>query len=296
MIEQLESVHKHSQSTALKLGVWGVFITLVITIAVGFMFMDVDDPLARKAHWIVLIIGLALTVVTVVGILLNDDSQHHYRRNLVAEGRKEAEDADAAVKKAKAKLIEARIDYVRAQTDVLNTPAAARVFQLPTPPTSSSAPMYQNDERMRDDEDDDSMRDEDATPAEVELDLPPMKTITTSAPEPQREMRVTSHGMPIGMTETMAQKEVRIRKLGTLIWERCQACDPVTQKAVKERIEMKEGGLLRSNQDITDALDFLAGQGLIEPSKGQGISRRWMSIIRAEHARARARAREGAGH
>jgi hypothetical protein len=299
MIEQLESVHKHSQSTALKLGVWGVFITLVVTIATGFMFMDVDDPLARKAHWIVLIIGLVITVITVVSILLNDDAQHHYRRNLVAEGRKKAEDADADLKSARADLIKARIDYVRAQTNVLNAPPAARVYQLPTAPASSNAPVFENDERMRDDEDDDPMHDEDATPAEVELEaprnLPPAKTIAPATPEPEHDMRVTSRGMPIGMTETMAQKEVRIRRLGTLIWERCQACDPVTQKAIKERIEMKEGGLLRSNQDITDALDYLAGQGLIEPSKGQGISRRWMSVIRAERARERARAREGAG-
>lgn len=289
MIEQLETVHKHSQSTALKLGVWGVFITLVVTIAVGFMFMDVDDGLARKAHWIVLIIGLVITVIVVVSILLNDDAQHHYRRNLVAEGRKKAEDADADLKSAKADLIKARIDYVKAQTNVLNAPPAARVYSLPTPPASSAAPIYHNDERIGDD--DDAMLDEDATPGEVELEaprnLPPLKTIT---PEPAHEIRITSRGVPLGMTETMAQKEARIRKLATQIWERCQHCDPVTQKAVKDRIEMREGGLLRSNQDITDALDYLAGQGLVEPSKGQGISRRWMSVIRAERARARERA------
>jgi hypothetical protein len=296
--DMVETVHKHSRDIALKVGIWGGIATGVLTLAIGFLFMDVDDPLARKAHWITLILGTVITVIVVIAVLLNDNEQHHYRRNLQAEAYKAEVDADVEVKKAKADLTKARVEYINEQRRVIGRPVGARVYERPALPTPSNAPIYTNDQR-----DDDPMSDEDALPVEAEIEMPRDDEDDASdvAGETSTDVQTTSTGQVI-VTESMAERQVRIYTLAQRIYEICRDCDPLTQDAIKRRIRMQAGGLLRSNQDITDALDLMAERNLVTPSMGKGVARRWTNAVRAEQTaraeadtRARTRVREGAG-
>lgn len=296
--DMVETVHKHSRDIALKVGIWGGIATGVLTVAIGFLFMDVDDPFARKAHWITLILGTVITVIVVIAVLLNDNEQHHYRRNLQAEAYKAEVDADVEVKKAKADLTKARIEYINEQRRVIGRPVGARVYERAALPTPSNAPVYTNDQR-----DDDPMADEDALPVEAEMEMSRDDEDIAGdvAGETSTDVQTTSTGQVI-VTESMAERQVRIYSLAQRIYEICRDCDPLTQDAIKRRIPMKTGGLLRSNQDITDALDLMAERNLVTPSVGKGVARRWTTAVRAEQAarsesdmRIRARTREGAG-
>lgn len=295
-MNEFESVQKHSRDIALKVGVWGALATGVLTFAVGFLFMDIDDPLARKAHWIILILGVLITVSVVIAVLLNDNEQHHYRRNMDIEVRKSEIDADNELKRARAELTKARTEFVNEQRRVLGRPVGARVYEAPALPQGANPPTYTNDER------DDAMSDDEALPIEAQISTArddDDDDASDVAGETQDDVRITTTGQPIYLTETAAQKQVRIRQLAQRIYVICHDCDPLTQEAIKRRIPLQAGGLLRSNQDITDALDLMATNQLVTPSVGQGVKRRWLSAVRAEQRAAqsvaRAHAREGAG-
>jgi hypothetical protein len=279
-MNEIETIHKHSRDIALKVGVFGAITTLAVTLAVGFLFADVDDALARKAHWIVFMLGVLITSTTAIAVLLNDNEQHHYRRNLQAESRKANDDADAELKRTRAKLAEARIEYINEQRRVIGRPIGARVYERPALPAASSATVYTNGQRN-----DDSMADEEALPVEAEMEMPGDDDEGDDvAGETAADVQTTATGQVI-VTESMAERQVRIYTLAQRIYEICRDCDPLTQDAIKRRIPMKAGGLLRSNQDITDALDLMADRNLVTPSMGKGIARRWTTAVQAEQAR-----------
>ncbi len=276
-MNEFESVQKHSRDIALKVGVWGGIATGVLTFAVGFLFMDIDDPLARKAHWIILILGVLITVSVVIAVLLNDNEQHHYRRNMDVEVRKSEIDADNELKRARAELTKARTEFVNEQRRVIGRPIGARVYELPAVPSASTPAIYTNGRR-----DDDVLADEDALTVETQFESPVNDDDDTDvAGETRDDVQITTTGQVIA-TESMAERKVRIHSLARRIYDMCRDCDPLTQEKIKERIPQRVGGLLRSNQDITDALNLLTERNLVTPSVGKGVIRRWNSAVNAE--------------
>lgn len=279
-MNEFESVQKHSRDIALKVGVWGGIATGVLTFAVGFLFMDIDDPVARKAHWIILILGVLITVSVVIAVLLNDNEQHHYRRNLDVEVRKSEIDADNELKRARAELTKARTEFVNEQRRVIGRPIGARVYELPPVPSASTPAIYTNGRR-----DDDAMSDDEALPVETQISEVRDDDDDDGdvAGETRDDVQTTSTGQIIA-TESMAERQVRIQSLARRIYDMCRDCDPLTQERIKERIPQRIGGLLRSNQDITDALNLLTDRNLVTPSVGKGVIRRWNSAVNAERA------------
>lgn len=208
----------------------------------------------------------AIASILTIHVIL--ERAHVQRREIIEERRKLVRE------KAGLRMIEARTALTEAKTDVLSRPIPQDTRLIEAPPEMVSGPrIYQNgvlvsghgQEQLED----------------IELDDPPDA-------DP-----LDSRGRPIMVSESEADRAVRIRKLANDIYSLCRDCNP-TQANIKARIAMTPGGLLRSNQDITDALDVLAGRGWVSAAQGQGIARLWLrdGVPVDYSARARVGARE----
>lgn len=239
---------------------------------------------------LIIVFGMIVTPIGFVVAVLNDRAHHQYRRNLQAEAEAELTKAQARLGRAKARAIDAGL-LPQQNTRLLPEAAPAerpiRYFengQLVAEDLGASLARKAHQE-ARDDMldmreeldsatkiDDESARIEEADAEEAD----------TSAPElaPPRPIGV-GQGL---VSESFADKQIRIRRLAQTIYTVCASCDPLTQAAIKERIPMTKGGLLRSHQDITDALNELARVGRVTTSEGKGRARRWLHMIKEANA------------
>jgi hypothetical protein len=224
----------------------------------------------------VIVIGLFTICFLVVALVWNERSSSNHRANLAAEERLEQQRAETEMIRAKRALLEAQRDHVEYKTRVLAAPADSRGPQtLPTLAEPTHLRIYQNGELV-------NVGDEDA-----EYDEEP--------DDERAQVAGPVYAAPQLTTETVDDKRVRIRRLAQEIWSTCRDCNP-TQGNIKARIPMRPGGLLRSHQDITDALDDLAAAGRVTPQGGAGVTRYWLSVGTGQPIdySARVRAREGA--
>lgn len=254
MIDFTEKL-KQGRLAALHVAVWGIVLSIFVAAAVGLFFAESDDALLRRAHFAVAALGIAFTGVIVYRILTQDITEHHYRERLKAE--KEAERAEAEIAEANA-----RAALYRAKERAIFTPLPGRV--APALPERTERTTYDNDEEIVEEPPSHKWhfvaRDEPEASAQVEDEPAPA---------------VSARGQTI-ITESADAYNVRMVKLANRIYDVCRDVNPPTQADIIERIPRTAGGLLRSNNDITQALNILARRGLIEHEKGQGITRLWL--------------------
>ncbi len=189
---------------------------------------------------IVLSVGVMLTLSCLLSVILNERSHHHYRANLRAETQAEIEKAQAAMIEARAVALSASLQPVA---------PTARLME-PMPHRDERRMFFNGVEQPLQSEDADDepyARDDDL--------LAPMHTTITG--------------------ESQADRAVRIRNLARAIYSHCRDAEP-TQSNIRHRIGQTPGGLLRSNQDITDALNELSAAGMVSESVGAGVARRWL--------------------
>lgn len=247
MIDFTEKL-KHGRLAALHVGFWGIVLSGVIALCIGLFFAESEDPLLRRAHWIVAALGIIVTFSIVISIITNDIAQHHYRENIKAE--KEAERVEAEIEE-----INARRSLYAAKERAIYTPLPGRI--APRIPEPSSPAQYVNNERI------------DAQPTREEIDAP------VESDDDEQDETPSPRGRKV-INESAEAYDMRMRRLAGEIYSLCRDVNPPTQEAIKERIPLTAGGLLRSNDDITRALNLLATRRLIEPEKGQGITRFWL--------------------
>lgn len=254
MIDFTEKL-KHGRLAALHVGFWGIVLSGVIALCIGLFFAESEDPLLRRAHWIVAALGIIVTFSIVISIITNDIAQHHYRENIKAE--KEAERVEAEIEE-----INARRALYAAKERAIYTPLPGRI--APRIPEPSAPAQFVNNERI------------DVQPVREEIESTP----AFDGDDEQDEMPAPREiGIPrerIIINESAEAYDMRLRRLAGEIYSLCRDVNPPTQNEIKERIPITRGGLLRSNDDITRALNMLAARRLIEPEKGQGITRLWL--------------------
>lgn len=259
MIDFTEKL-KHGRLAALHVGFWGIVLSGVIALCIGLFFAESNDPMLRRAHWIAAALGIVITFSIVISIITNDIAQHHYRENMRAE--KEAERVEAEIEE-----INARRALYAAKERAIYTPLPGRV--APSLPEPSAPAMYVNGERI------------DAQPAREEMTTRVETDYDDRDEQDERDETPTPRGIGASRERSVINESadayaLRIRQLANAIYRLCRDVNPPTQDAIKERIPLTAGGLLRSNDDITRALNLLAAQRLIEPEKGQGITRFWL--------------------
>lgn len=245
---------KQGRLAALHVAVWGIVLSIFTAAAVGLFFAESDDALMRRAHFAVAALGIAFTGVIVYRILTGDITEHHYRERLKAE--KDAERVAAEIEE-----INARRALYAAKERAIYTPLPGRI--VPRIPEPSAPAQYVNNERI------------DVQPVREEIDTPVIDELDEQDEMPApREIGASRERIVIN--ESAEAYDMRIRRLAGEIYSLCRDVNPPTQEAIKARIPMTKGGLLRSNDDITRALNMLAARRLIEPEKGQGITRFWL--------------------
>lgn len=245
---------KQGRLAALHVAVWGIVLSIFTAAAVGLFFAESDDALLRRAHFAVAALGIAFTGVIVYRILTGDITEHHYRERLKAE--KDAERVEAEIEE-----INARRALYAAKERAIYTPLPGRI--VPRIPEPSTPAQFVNNERI------------DVQPVREEIDTPVVDEFDEQDEMPApREIGAARERIVIN--ESAEAYDMRIRRLAGEIYSLCRDVNPPTQEAIKERIPMTKGGLLRSNDDITRALNMLAERRLIEPEKGQGITRFWL--------------------
>ena len=273
MIDFTEKL-KQGRLAALHVAIWGIVLSVFVAIAVGLFFAESDDALLRRAHFAVAAIGITFTGVIVYRILTGDITEHHYRERLRAE--KEAERVEAEIAE-----LNARRALYAAKERAVWTPLPSR-----TPPRIdvSQPAQYVNNERIDLRNDHEPVREEIASeplPADDDDELPaPRQIRETVRPTwrfiPREEMNAEPNAAQATVHESEQAYDLRMQKLARDIYALCRDVNPPTQGDIKERIPLTKGGLLRSNDDITRALNILAARGVIEPEKGQGITRLWL--------------------
>lgn len=257
MIDFTEKL-KQGRLAALHVAVWGIVLSIFVAAAVGLFFAESDDPLLRRAHFAVAALGIGFTGIIVYRILTGDITEHHYRERLKAE--KEAERVEAEIAE-----INARRALYAAKERAIYTPLPGRT--MPRIPEPSMPETFTNDVR-------------DHQPAREEIVMEPLNDAddldepAPVAPQAIAPYRSTRAGFVI--SESADAYDLRMHKLARDIYDLCRDVNPPTQADIKERIPMTKGGLLRSNDDITKALNILAARRLIEPERGQGITRHWL--------------------
>lgn len=262
----------------LVLGLIVTFGLFLITSRVSAMFeASEDDSILRvvlvNLHWLVALFVLVQVFLRVFNTLSRDRDQYHHRQNLRTE-------SAARMRRAEARLIEAQAEEHHARADLLrsplNRPADVPMLSTKTIPEAEAVPIYvngqpanrsaieQNREQTRSEFLPDSIASEPA--------LAPNSAIALTIPRKlQREIDMVNPD-----AETPAMKQDRIKSLALEILHVCRDRNP-SQSNINERIPRARGGLNRSNQDITDALDCLADAGWVTPSGGAGIARYWIS-------------------
>lgn len=255
---------KQGRLAALHVAVWGIVLSIFVAAAVGLFFAESADALMRRAHFAVAALGIAFTGIIVYRILTGDITEHHYRERLKAE--KDAERVEAEVAE-----INARRALYAAKERAIWTPLPGRTMPAISQP---SAPAhYVNDARIDQQPDNQPAREE-----IVDEPLPASDDDEMIAPQapPQLVAPYRSNRAGFVVHENAQAYELRMHKLARDIYDLCRDVNPPTQADIKERIPLTKGGLLRSNDDITRALNILASRRLIEPERGQGITRHWL--------------------
>lgn len=252
------------------------------------------DSVTSRAIWVALLavglsIGLAIILI-VIGAITGDPIWNYgaaaavigsiifaiiYPSRVFDSERREHHskdhkriDAEVEVVRERARALGARADYYDARTKVLNGPK-------PQSYTAISAPQPLPRRDVIDQQADDLRAVMRATTGvtsaggaasagaandldEVELD------------PPSYVQRATQSG------ESITDHQARIMQLATLITRqvRDKGFNP-RQEVIKQLIEMRPGGLLRSNGDITEALNYLASlvPPLVTPSVAPGQRR-----------------------
>jgi len=178
-------------------------------------------------------------------------------------------DAEVEVVRERARALGARADYYDARTKVLNGPK-------PQSYTAISAPQPLPRRDVIDQQADDLRAVMRATTGAT--GAPKSVTSVGAASDldeveldpPSYVQRATQSG------ESITDHQARIMQLGTLITRqvRDKGFNP-RQEVIKQLIEMRPGGLLRSNGDITEALNYLASlvPPLVTPSVAPGQRR-----------------------
>lgn len=270
MIDFTERMRQGRQA-ALSIAAWGIVLSLFISVAVGLFFAEESEPLLRRAHWLVAAFGFFITLFIVLRILTHDIASHHYRENLRAE--KDAERVEAEIAE-----LNARASLYAAKERAIFTPLPNRIAAPPLTLKRDEPAIYHNGKRIESGSSISGPPDIDETAYDEPppLEAPAIAREIEHA-EPLREPApgVSSRGQ-IVITESAAAYDLRIHRLAREIYDLCRDVNPPTQAAIMERIPRTAGGLLRSNDDITRALNILAARGLIEAEKGSGITRLWL--------------------
>jgi len=165
--------------------------------------------------------------------------------------------------------LNARRALYAAKERAIYTPLPGRVV----PRIESSQPaMYVNDQRIDARVDHQPVREEisnEPLPASDDDDVHEPASSQLAAP-------YRSNRAGFVVNESADAYDLRMHRLAREIYDLCRDVNPPTQDAIKERVPMTRGGLLRSHDDITRALNILATRRLIEPARGQGITRHWL--------------------
>lgn len=270
MIDFTEKL-KQGRLAALHVAVWGIVLSIFSAAAVGLFFAESDDALMRRAHFAIAALGIAFTGVIVYRILTGDITEHHYRERLRAE--KEAERVEAEIAE-----LNARRALYAAKERAIYTPLPGRV--VPRIPEPSTPAMYVNDQRIDARVDHQPVREEIVTEplsaSDDENDDALYESASVSQANPQLVAPYRSNRDGFVVNESADAYDLRMHRLAREIYDLCRDVNPPTQAGIKERIPPTKGGLLRSNDDITRALNILAARRLIEPERGQGITRHWL--------------------
>lgn len=265
MIDFTEKL-KQGRLAALHIAVWGIVLSVFVAIATGFFFAESEDPLMRRAHFAVAAIGIAFTGVIVYRILTGDITEHHYRERLRAE--KEAERVEAEIAE-----INARRALYAAKERAIYTPLPGRVV----PRIEASHPAtFVNDERTDTQPAREEIVDERLPAMDDDELVEPLQPAPALQPAIHPSAPYRSARAGVVVSESADAYDLRMHKLARDIYDLCRDVNPPTQELIKERIPLTAGGLLRSNDDITRALNILAARRVIEPEKGQGITRYWL--------------------
>jgi hypothetical protein len=259
--------------------VWGIVLSIFSAAAVGLFFAESDDALMRRAHFAVAALGIMFTGVIVYRILTQDISQHHYRETLRVE--RDAERVNAEIE-----LLNARRALYAAKERAIYTPLPGRTMPRIAEPIEPA--IFVNGKRVNDPMEEDEFpepapEDDGDEDDEREVLTPPRWVMMQETMQPQPEQQPAQLTAPYRSTrsgiivnESAEAYDLRMHKLARDIYDLCRDVNPPTQADIKERIPLTKGGLLRSNDDITRALNILASRRLIEPEKGQGITRHWL--------------------
>ena len=266
MIDLSEKL-KQGRLAALHVAVWGVVLTIFVSAAVGFFFAEESEPLLRRSYFAVAAVGFAFTGWIVYRILTQDITEHHYRERKKLELDEERNNAEIEEAQAKAALW-------RAKERAIYTPLPGR--SAPALPERAERAIYNNGERVNDSApapaSEEIIEEEPLAPARA---VGQWTFIPRDEPASDEAPARVARGQTV-ITESEHAYGLRIARLASEIYALCRDVNPPTQGAIMERIPLTAGGLLRSHDDITRALDALSTRGLIEPSRGQGIKRYWL--------------------
>jgi len=253
------------------------------------------DSVTSRAIWVALLavglsIGLAIILI-VIGAITGDPIWNYgaaaavigsiifaiiYPSRVFDSERREHHskdhkriDAEVEVVRERARALGARADYYDARTKVLNGPK-------PQSYTAISAPQPLPRRDVIDQQADDLRAVMRATTGATSAPKSVTSVGATSDLDeveldpPSYVQRATQSG------ESITDHQARIMQLATLITRqaRDKGFNP-RQEVIKQLIEMRPGGLLRSNGDITEALNYLASlvPPLVTPSVAPGQRR-----------------------
>lgn len=180
-------------------------------------------------------------------------------------------DAEVEVTRERARALAARADYYDSKTKILNGPKPQTFTAIPAP---QALPRREVIDQQADD-----LR----TVVQATAVAPVGTPTGTPTPKPtsilddEVELDPPSYVRRAAeQGESITDHQARIMQLGTLITRqvRDKGFNP-RQEVIKQLIDMRPGGLLRSNGDITEALNYLASlvPPLVSPSVAPGQRR-----------------------
>ncbi len=193
--------------------------------------------------------------------VFDDERREHHKKD------HKRIDADVDVTRERARALAARADYYDSKTKVLNGPKPQTFTAIPAP---QALPRRDVIDQQADD-----LRTVMRATAGAPVGAPTPKP--TSILDDEAELDPPSYiKRAAEQGESITDHQARIMQLGTLITRqvRDKGFNP-RQEVIKQLIEMRPGGLLRSNGDITEALNYLASlvPPLVSPSVAPGQRR-----------------------
>lgn len=189
--------------------------------------------------------------------VFDDERREHHKKD------HKRIDADVDVTRERARALAARADYYDTRTKILNGPKPQTFTAIPAPRALPRRDVI------------DQQADDLHTVMQATADAPKPKPTSILGDEveldpPSYVRRAAEQG------ESITDHQARIMQLGTLITRqvRDKGFNP-RQEVIKQLIEMRPGGLLRSNGDITEALNYLASlvPPLVSPMVAPGQRR-----------------------